>query len=60
MDRWESGQGLRREARGSEMFFKATGATTGGRFSLTRFVELVSTNGADATFSVTGFSLTTN
>ena len=34
MVRWESGQGLRREARGSEMWFKATAATTQGRFSL--------------------------
>jgi mannose-6-phosphate isomerase-like protein (cupin superfamily) len=32
--RWESGEGLRREARGSEMWFKATSASTGGRFSL--------------------------
>lgn len=30
----ESGQGLRLEARGSEMFFKAVSATTHGRFSL--------------------------
>ena len=29
-----SGEGLRREARGSEMWFKATAATTGGRLSL--------------------------
>ena len=29
-----SGQGLRREARGSEMWFKATAGTTGGRLSL--------------------------
>ena len=28
MLRWESGEGLRREARGSEMWFKATAATT--------------------------------
>src|SRR5688500_6725950 len=28
------GEGTRYEARGSEMFFKARGATTGGRFSL--------------------------
>ncbi len=34
MLRWESGEGLRREARGSEMWFKATSASTGGRFSL--------------------------
>ncbi|HLN17381.1 MAG TPA: cupin domain-containing protein [Acidimicrobiales bacterium] len=34
MIRWESGEGLRYEARGSEMWFKATGATTGERFSL--------------------------
>ena len=34
MLRWESGEGLRREARGSEMWFKATAATTQGRFSL--------------------------
>jgi mannose-6-phosphate isomerase-like protein (cupin superfamily) len=32
--RWESGEGQRREARGSEMWFKATSASTGGRFSL--------------------------
>jgi quercetin dioxygenase-like cupin family protein len=32
--RWESGQGLRREARGSEMWFKATGLDTQSRFSL--------------------------
>jgi quercetin dioxygenase-like cupin family protein len=32
--RWESGEGLRREARGSEMWFKAVGGDTGGRFSL--------------------------
>jgi quercetin dioxygenase-like cupin family protein len=32
--RWETGEGLRREARGSEMWFKATGADTQGRFSL--------------------------
>ena len=25
MRRWDSGEGLRREARGSEMWFKATG-----------------------------------
>lgn len=34
MIRWESGQGVRREARGSEMWFKATAASTQGRFSL--------------------------
>jgi quercetin dioxygenase-like cupin family protein len=34
MIRWESGEGLRREARGSEMWFKATAATTNGRLSL--------------------------
>ncbi len=32
--RWESGEGSRREARGSEMWFKATASTTQGRFSL--------------------------
>jgi len=32
--RWESGDGLRREARGSEMWFKATARDTQGRFSL--------------------------
>jgi len=32
--RWESGEGLRREARGSEMWFKATVSNTHGRFSL--------------------------
>ena len=31
---WESGEGLRREARGSEMWFKATASSTQGRFSL--------------------------
>jgi mannose-6-phosphate isomerase-like protein (cupin superfamily) len=31
---WESGEGLRREARGSEMWFKATASNTQGRFSL--------------------------
>ncbi|MCC6238018.1 MAG: cupin domain-containing protein [Dehalococcoidia bacterium] len=31
---FEGGQGTRYEARGSEMFFKATGASTGGRLSL--------------------------
>jgi quercetin dioxygenase-like cupin family protein len=34
MLRWQSGEGLRREARGSEMWFKATAANTHGRFSL--------------------------
>lgn len=34
MLRWESGHGLRREARGSEMWFKATASNTQGRFSL--------------------------
>ena len=34
MLRWGPRQGLRREARGSEMWFKASAATTGGRFSL--------------------------
>lgn len=33
MLRWESGRGLRREARGSEMWFKATASDTQGRFS---------------------------
>lgn len=33
MLRWESGEGLRREARGSEMWFKATAASTNGRLS---------------------------
>jgi quercetin dioxygenase-like cupin family protein len=32
--RWESGEGLRREARGSEMWFKATASSTQGRLSL--------------------------
>jgi len=32
--RWESGDGLRREARGSEMWFKATASDSEGRFSL--------------------------
>jgi len=32
--RWQSGEGLRREARGSEMWFKATAPDTQGRFSL--------------------------
>lgn len=31
---WRAGAGLHREARGSEMWFKATAASTGGRFSL--------------------------
>jgi len=31
---WESSEGLRREARGSEMWFKATASNTQGRFSL--------------------------
>ena len=31
---WESGEGVRREARGSEMWFKATASNTQGRFSL--------------------------
>ncbi len=34
MLQWESRQGLHREARGSEMWFKATAASTQGRFSL--------------------------
>jgi mannose-6-phosphate isomerase-like protein (cupin superfamily) len=34
VQRFRSGEGLRREARGSEMWFKATAATTSGRFSL--------------------------
>ena len=34
MERWDGGQGLHREARGSHMWFKAIGSTTGGRFSL--------------------------
>ncbi len=34
MLRWQSGEGLRREARGSEMWFKATAADTRGGFSL--------------------------
>ncbi|HLX86960.1 MAG TPA: cupin domain-containing protein [Acidimicrobiales bacterium] len=34
MQRWNAGDGLHREARGSEMWFKAIGATTDGRFSL--------------------------
>ncbi len=34
MLRWESGEGLRRQARGSEMWFKATASNTRGRFSL--------------------------
>jgi quercetin dioxygenase-like cupin family protein len=32
--RWESGEGQRREARGSEMWFKALGSNTQGRLSL--------------------------
>ena len=32
--RYDPGEGLRRSARGNEMFFKAIGDTTGGRFSL--------------------------
>jgi mannose-6-phosphate isomerase-like protein (cupin superfamily) len=32
--RWEAGQGVRREARGSEMWFKATASDTHGRLSL--------------------------
>ncbi len=34
MLRWEKGEGLRREARGSEMWFKATASSTHGRLSL--------------------------
>ena len=34
MLRFDSGEGLRREARGSEMWFKATAASTQGRLSL--------------------------
>lgn len=34
MQRFDSGEGLRRSARGSEMWFKATASSTGGRFSL--------------------------
>lgn len=34
MQRWNSGQGMRHEARGSEMWFKAGAADTSGRFSL--------------------------
>lgn len=34
MLRYDSGEGLHREARGSDMWFKATAATTAGRFSL--------------------------
>lgn len=34
MRRWERGEGLRREARGSEMWFKATADSTSGRFSV--------------------------
>jgi quercetin dioxygenase-like cupin family protein len=32
--RWESGEGQRREARGSEMWFKTLGSNTQDRFSL--------------------------
>jgi mannose-6-phosphate isomerase-like protein (cupin superfamily) len=32
--RYDPAEGLRRSARGNEMFFKATGDTTNGRFSL--------------------------
>lgn len=34
MLRFDTGEGLRREARGSEMWFKATASDTSGRFSL--------------------------
>jgi mannose-6-phosphate isomerase-like protein (cupin superfamily) len=34
MQRFEPGEGQHRQARGSDMWFKATGATTAGRFSL--------------------------
>jgi quercetin dioxygenase-like cupin family protein len=34
MNHFESGEGLHREARGSEMWFKAVGSDTRGRFSL--------------------------
>ncbi len=34
MVHWENGEGLRYEARGSEMWFKATASDTNGRFSL--------------------------
>ncbi|HZU80818.1 MAG TPA: cupin domain-containing protein [Acidimicrobiales bacterium] len=34
MLRWQTGEGLHRQARGSHMWFKATAAGTGGRFSL--------------------------
>lgn len=34
MLRWKTGEGQRREARGSEMWFKATASSTHGRFSL--------------------------
>ena len=34
MQRFDTGEGLRRQARGSVMWFKATGASTQGRFSL--------------------------
>ncbi|HEY8081374.1 MAG TPA: cupin domain-containing protein [Acidimicrobiales bacterium] len=34
MQRFDTGEGLHREARGSHMWFKATAASTEGRFSL--------------------------
>jgi quercetin dioxygenase-like cupin family protein len=34
MNHFETGEGLHREARGSEMWFKAVGSDTQGRFSL--------------------------
>ena len=34
MQRFDNGEGLRRSARGSEMWFNATASSTGGRFSL--------------------------
>lgn len=34
MQRWDDGQGVHREARGSDMWFKAMARTTEGRFSL--------------------------
>ncbi len=34
MLRWNSGEGVRREARGSEMWFKVVASDTEGRFSL--------------------------
>jgi quercetin dioxygenase-like cupin family protein len=34
VQRFDSGEGVRRQARGSEMWFKATASATGGRFSL--------------------------